>query len=146
MGRTVLVTYNVDDLVCDRIVHNSKNGENIKKENVIMQMRTAQEIAELAKSTITLWHVETKDAGDDRIIVTEAIRKIKPLNEHREDLDEVIKELVITNTEMWHEEDKVRSENDAVVLKAIRNINPLNQHRNDLIEEIDEIITDSILE
>ena len=64
------------------------------------------------------------------------------MDDHRDDLYQVIKELVITNTEMWHEEDKVRSHRDEVVLKAIRNINPLNQHRNDLIEEIDEIMLD----
>ena len=62
------------------------------------------------------------------------------MNKHRDDIVEVIKELVDTNCEMWHEEDKVRSADDQTVLKAIRNINPLNQHRNDLIEEVDEIV------
>lgn len=107
-------------------------------------MRTAQEIFELVQSSIHLWHKENENRDPDHIIVTDEIRRIKPLNVHRNDLDTVIRELAITNTEMWHEEDKVRSETDAVVLKAIRNINPLNQHRNDLIEEIDEIITDAI--
>ena len=82
--------------------------------------------------------------GTEHVIVTDEIRRIKPLNVHREEIESVIRELVRTNTEMWHEEDKVRSKNDAIVLKAIRNINPLNQHRNDLIEEIDEIILDRV--
>ena len=78
--------------------------------------------------------------------MTDEIRRIRPLNMHRDNLREVISELVHTNTEMWHEEDKVRSASDQVVLKAIRNINPLNQHRNDLIEEIDEILVDGMEE
>ncbi len=109
-----------------------------------MEIKTAQEIAELASAAIQTWHEENADRNPDYVIVTEEIRRIKPLNEHRDDLEQVIRELVVTNTEMWHEEDKVRSDVDAVVLKAIRNINPLNQHRNDLIEEIDEIITDRV--
>lgn len=109
-----------------------------------MEIRTAQEIADLAKAAIQTWHKENVDRSPDYIIVTDEIRRIKPLNEHRENLEQVIRELVVTNTEMWHEEDKVRSDVDATVLKAIRNINPLNQHRNDLIEEIDEIITDRV--
>ena len=106
-----------------------------------MEIRTAQEIADLAKAAIQTWHKENVDRSPDYII---EIRRIKPLNEHRENLEQVIRELVVTNTEMWHEEDKVRSDVDATVLKAICNINPLNQHRNDLIEEIDEIITDRV--
>lgn len=109
-----------------------------------MENINAQEIAELAKATIQTWHNENADRSPDYVIVTDEIRRIKPLNEHRDDLEQVIRELVITNTEMWHEEDKVRSDVDVTVLKAIRNINPLNQHRNDLIEEIDEIITDKV--
>ena len=109
-----------------------------------MEIKTAQEIAELAKATIQAWHKENVGRNSDYVIVTDEIRRIKPLNEHRDDLEQVIQELVVTNTEMWHEEDKVRSDVDATVLKAIRNINPLNQHRNDLIEEIDEIITDRV--
>ena len=102
-------------------------------------MIKAKEIAELIKRTIVDWHEKESQRGVDYVIVTEDIRRIRPLNEHREDLKQVITELVNTNAEMWHEEDKVRSLKDDVVLKAIRNINPLNQHRNDLIEEIDEI-------
>lgn len=109
-----------------------------------MKIKTAKEIADIATNTIKNWHKENTNRSPDYVIVTDEIRRIKPLNEHRNDLEQVIKELVITNTEMWHEEDKVRSDVDVVVLKAIRNINPLNQHRNDLIEEIDEIIVDSI--
>lgn len=108
---------------------------------MILKMR---EISKLVQKTIADWHTENQDRSADYEFVTDAVRKIRPLNEHRDDLKLVIKELVVTNTEMWHEEDKVRSENDAVVLRAIRNINPLNQHRNDLIEEIDEIILDNV--
>lgn len=107
-----------------------------------MDKITTGQIILLIKETITGWHEKSKDRGPDYVIVTDEIRRIRPLDDHRDDLYQVIKELVITNTEMWHEEDKVRSHRDEVVLKAIRNINPLNQHRNDLIEEIDEIMLD----
>lgn len=106
----------------------------------------AEEIAEMVKTAIGDWHVESISRPEDYIIVTDKIREIKQLDRHREDLFLVIRELAYTNTEMWHEEDKVRSERDDVVLKAIRNINPLNQHRNDLIEEIDEIFLDNLKE
>ena len=105
-------------------------------------MLNAQEIAELIVKVIADWHAAYERGDASETIVTDEIRRIKPLNVHRNDLHMVVEELVITNTQMWHEEDKVRSENDEIVLKAIRNINPLNQHRNDLIEEIDEIILD----
>lgn len=108
-----------------------------------METMRAKDISKLIKREIIDWHIRSKDRSPDHIIVTDEIRRIRLLNVHREDLGEVIRELVVTNTEMWHEEDKVRSEKDAVVLKAIRNINPLNQHRNDLIEEIDEIVLDN---
>lgn len=108
-----------------------------------MHVMGADHIAELICQTIAEWHRDNERRGDDHVIVTDEIRRIRSLNEHRDDLAAVVKELVITNTEIWHEEDKVRSEEDGVVLKAIRNINPLNQHRNDLIEEIDEIMIDS---
>ncbi|MCI8663886.1 MAG: DUF4254 domain-containing protein [Hungatella sp.] len=104
-----------------------------------MKEYTAKEIAWVIRQEIDRWHKESANRPEDYIIVTDEIRRIRPLNSHRDDPLKVIQELVITNTEMWHEEDKVRSMKDAVVLKAIRNINPLNQHRNDLIEEIDEI-------
>lgn len=109
-----------------------------------MKILSSKEISELIQKEIVKWHVQSEKRSPDFIIITDEIRRIRPLNEHREDFGQVIKELVATNTEMWHEEDKVRSENDAVVLEAIRNINPLNQHRNDLIEEIDEIILDKL--
>ena len=105
-------------------------------------MLTAKEIVATIQDTIEDWHANNSVRPDDYVIVTDEIRKIKPLNVHRDDMKTVVRELVITNTEMWHEEDKVRSDKDDVVLKAIRNINPLNQHRNDLIEEVDEIITE----
>ena len=107
-----------------------------------MEILSSDVIVNLVQDTIADWHSESAGRGPDYVIVTDEIRRIRPLNEHRDDLGQVIRELVITNTEMWHEEDKVRSMDDATVLKAIRNINPLNQHRNDLIEEIDEIIAD----
>lgn len=107
-------------------------------------MKAAKEIASLIQDTIRLWHEKNEGRDPDYPIVTDEMRKVRKLNDHRDDLEEVVRELVIINTEMWHEEDKVRSERDEVVLKAIRNINPLNQRRNDLIEEIDEIALDSV--
>ncbi|NBI70870.1 DUF4254 domain-containing protein [Clostridiaceae bacterium] len=108
-----------------------------------MKRWTAAGITEIIQEQIISWHNENQLQNPDRVIVTDEIRKIRPLNDHRDDVAAVIRELVVTNTEMWHEEDKVRSMQDDVVLKAIRNINPLNQHRNDLIEEIDEIMIDA---
>lgn len=115
---------------------------NIYSEGKRRGMLTAKEIVATIQDTIEDWHVNNSARPEDYVIVTDEIRKIKPLNVHRDDMETVVRELVITNTEMWHEEDKVRSDKDDVVLKAIRNINPLNQHRNDLIEEVDEIITE----
>ena len=109
-----------------------------------MEILKSDDISNLIQKTIAEWHVKNRYRSPDYVIVTDEIRRIRPLNEHRDDLEQVIKELVITNTEMWHEEDKVRSQKDDVVLKAIRNINPLNQHRNDLMEEIDEIVLDTV--
>ncbi len=108
-----------------------------------MKRWTADEITGIIQKQIQDWHNGEAFQNPDRVIVTDEIRRIRPLNEHRVDVEPVIRELVITNTEMWHEEDKVRSMKDDVVLKAVRNINPLNQHRNDLIEEIDEIMVDA---
>ncbi len=107
-------------------------------------MLSADQIVAIIQDSIRNWHVENENRQSDYVIVTDEIKKIRPLNSHRDDMGIVVQELVKTNTEMWHEEDKVRSENDAVVLKAIRNINPLNRHRNHLIEEIDEIILEQI--
>ncbi len=109
-----------------------------------MELFKAKDISELIQKSIAAWHAENQNRSPEYEIVTDAIRRIRPFNEHRDNLKTVVRELVVTNTEMWHEEDKVRSANDAVVLKAIRNINPLNQHRNDLIEEIDEIVLDRV--
>ena len=103
-------------------------------------MITAKEISKMISKEIEDWHVFQASRPADYVIVNEDIKRIRPLNKHRDDIVEVIKELVDTNCEMWHEEDKVRSADDQTVLKAIRNINPLNQHRNDLIEEVDEIV------
>lgn len=109
-----------------------------------MESIEVEKIFSVIKDSIDDWHNMHYELMPDRVIVTDEIKRIRKLNEHRDDFYEVVKELVVTNSEIWHEEDKVRSENDDVVLKAIRNINPLNQHRNDLIEEIDEIIIDSL--
>ncbi len=108
-----------------------------------MEIR-AKDVVKLIQEAIVDWHVSSSARPADYVIVNDRIRRIRPLNEHREDVFAVIQELVDTNSEMWHEEDKVRSADDATVLRAIRNINPLNQHRNDLIEEIDEIVLDSV--
>lgn len=104
-----------------------------------MKQRTALEISEMIKNAIKNWHELALSRPSDYVVVTDEIKRIRPLNVHRNDMDQVLIDLVNTNSEMWHEEDKVRSLKDDVVIKAIRNINPLNQHRNDLIEEIDEI-------
>ena len=109
-----------------------------------MKILKSSDISKLIQKTIADWHAQSQHRPSDYVIVTDEIRRIRPLNEHRDNLEQVVRELVITNTEMWHEEDKVRSQKDDVVLKAIRNINPLNQHRNDLIEEIDEIVLDKV--
>ena len=101
-------------------------------------------VLKLVEQGIRDWHEKSVNRPSDYVIVTDEIRRIRDLNDHREDITVVINELVNTNCEMWHEEDKVRSDDDATVLKAIRNINPLNQHRNDLIEEIDEIMLENI--
>lgn len=105
-------------------------------------LKTGSSIADYASETIAAWHKDEAARPADYVIVSDEIRRIRPLGEHRSSIREVIEELIRTNSEMWHEEDKVRSEKDETVLKAIRNINPLNQHRNDLIEEIDEIMLD----
>ena len=105
---------------------------------------TADQIVDLIQDTIKNWHVENENRDPDFVIVTDEIRRIKPLNEHRDDLRQVIKELVLANIELWHEEDRIRTKNDEIVLKAIRNSNALNQHRNDLMEEVDEIICDQV--
>ena len=104
-----------------------------------MAIMNSASILELIQETIVEWHNKNADRPADAVIVTEEMRRIRPLGEHREEIEPIIYELTITNTEMWHEEDKIRSDKDDVVLRAIRNVNPLNQHRNDLIEEIDEI-------
>lgn len=105
-----------------------------------MKNINSEEILKIVQDTIADWH--TENANRKELVLTDSIKKIREHNCHRDDVYEVIREVVTTNTEMWHEEDKVRSDRDEVVLKAIRNINPLNQHRNDLIEEIDEIFID----
>ena len=107
-----------------------------------MKQMNADEILQKIQTAITEWHQKNEHRPKDAVIVTDEIRRIRPLGEHRDEIEPIVYELAIANTEMWHEEDKIRSEKDDVVLRAIRNVNPLNQHRNDLIEEIDEIILD----
>lgn len=103
----------------------------------------AEHVLEVIQKTINDWHIKNANRPSDAVIVTDSIKRIRPLGEHRKEIEPIIYELTITNTEMWHEEDKIRSANDDVVLRAIRNVNPLNQHRNDLIEEIDEIFLEN---
>ena len=102
-------------------------------------LMTAAEIAELIKGTIKRWHAENETRPADYQILTDEITRIRPLNEHRADLKQVVTDLALTNIEIWHQEDIARSKDDSAVVKAKRTIDPLNQHRNDLMEEIDEI-------
>ena len=105
---------------------------------------TANEIAELAKKNIADWHKNFEKRSENTKIVSGDINKIRKLGEHRQNLKQVVSDLITINTEMWHKQDQFRSENDSIVLKAIKEFNPLNQHRNDLIEEIDEIFFDKV--
>lgn len=105
---------------------------------------TADEIVNIIQKTIVDWHIENETRPADYQVVTDAIRRIKPLNEHRNDLAEVVKDLALANIEIWHQEDVARTNRDEDVVRAKRNIDPLNQHRNDLMEEIDEIILEKV--
>ena len=98
----------------------------------------AEEISKLIQQEIERWHIENADRPEDYQVVTE------PLNEHRQDLEQVVRELTLTNVEIWHQEDKARLPQDDIVVKAKRIIDVLNQHRNDLMEEIDEIILERV--
>ena len=105
-----------------------------------MIINNAREISEFIKNVISDWHIETADRSDDFVVVTEEMKKIRPLNVHRNDIEVVLRDLVITNTEMWHVQDRrLSSDNDDVVAQATRDSNTLNQRRNDFIEELDEI-------
>ena len=103
------------------------------------KLMTAEEIVKLIQKTVVDWHTENENRPADFEILTDEIKKIRTMNEHRDDLNSVVKDLALTNIEIWHQEDIARSQNDAAVIKAKRTIDPLNQHRNDLMEEIDEI-------
>lgn len=107
-------------------------------------LMTAKKIAELIKTTIADWHSENENRPVDYEILTADIRRIRSMNEHRDNLEQVVKDLALTNIEIWHQEDIARSNDDSAVVRAKRNIDPLNQHRNDLMEEIDEIVLDSV--
>ena len=112
--------------------------------SVVQDLITADEIMKIVQGNISDWHVKNERRAQEEEFITDDLCKIRPLNVHRNDIREVVKDLVIINVEMWHEQDKMRSENDDVVLRAITKFNPLNQRRNDLIEEIDEIFEDWI--
>ena len=103
------------------------------------ELMTADDVVLLIQKTIAVWHVENEKRPQDYEVLTDEIRRIRPMNEHREDLKAVVKDLALTNIEIWHQEDIARLKDDALVIRAKRNIDPLNQHRNDLMEEIDEI-------
>lgn len=102
------------------------------------QLQNAEQVLRTVQETIRDWYRDNDEKDVPKI--TEEIRKIRKLGDHRSDMADVVKELVTINTEMWREQDRARSKNDEDILIAIRNISPLNQHRNDLIEEIDEIV------
>ena len=105
---------------------------------------TAEEIARLIQKTIADWHAENENRPVDYPVLTDEIKRIRPMGEHRENLTEVVADLALTNIEIWHQEDIARTNLDKNVVMAKRNIDPLNQHRNDLMEEIDEIISDAV--
>ena len=79
---------------------------------------TAEEIATLIRKTIADWHVENENRPPDFKVVTDEIRRIKPLNEHRDNLSEVVKDLALTNIEIWHQEDIARTNIDENVVRA----------------------------
>ena len=107
-------------------------------------LMTAEAIAELIRRTIEDWHAENENRPADYEILTDEIKRIRPMNEHRDNPNVVVKDLALANIEMWHQEDIMRSEDDSAVVQAARNINSLNQHRNDLMEELDEIVLDNL--
>lgn len=104
----------------------------------------AEEILAIIQNEIVTWHRNNENRADDFKIVTDDIRNIRVMGEHRSNLYEVARELAQTNLEIWHEEDKARLDDDAMVVRAKRNIDVLNQHRNDLMEELDEIVMDKV--
>ena len=99
----------------------------------------AEDINKMICKYIKFWH-EKYENLDNRNILSDYNTEIKTIGEYRDDIKDVVSELVLVNTEMWHEQDKIRSDDPDKLLNAIKNISPLNQHRNDLIEEIDEIV------
>lgn len=100
----------------------------------------AREISEFIKKVISDWHIENADRSEDYVVVTEEMKKIRPLNMHRNDIEDVLRDLIIANTEMWHVQDKrLSSDSDDIVAQATLDSNVFNQRRNDFIEEIDEI-------
>ena len=111
---------------------------------MMTKLMTSEEIVELIKSTIKDWHSENENRPADYEILTDEIKRIRPMNKHRENLEQVVRDLALTNIEIWHQEDIARSKDDSAVVKAKRTIDPLNQHRNDLMEEIDEIVLENV--
>ena len=105
-----------------------------------MIINNAREISKFIQKVISDWHIENADRSEDYVVITEEMKAIRPLNVHRNDIEEVLRDLIIANTEMWHVQDiKLSSDNDDVISRATLDSNTLNQRRNDFIEEIDEI-------
>ncbi len=107
-------------------------------------MIKADEILKIIQSEIASWHEKNESLTIDQYVLTDSMKEIRPLNNHRNDIACVISELAHTNTMIWHTADKFRDDDDKLVVLACRLTNPLNQHRNDLMEEIDEIVLESI--
>ena len=57
-------------------------------------LMTAEDIVALIQKTICDWHVESESRPSDYKIVTDEIRRIRPMNEHREDLRAVVEEIL----------------------------------------------------
>ena len=89
-----------------------------------MITNNAREISEFIQKVISDWHTENADRSEDYVVVTEEMKAIRPLNVHRNDIEDVLHDLVITNTEMWHVQDKrLSSDNDDVIARATRDSN-----------------------
>ena len=60
-------------------------------------MITATEISEMISKEIGVWHDFQVSRPADYVIVNKDVKCIRTLNQHRNDIVEVIKELVDTN-------------------------------------------------
>ncbi len=65
-------------------------------------MIKASEILNIISKEIEEWHRCAANRPDDYIIVNDNMRRIRPLNEHRDDMVPVVKELINTNCEMCY--------------------------------------------